>query len=745
MATPHTVELNASVSTPRRQPEPTPRDMFAIVRRRIVPIVSVTLLTIVLAIIYLLSVSPRYASNAQILLGEQGLSSRSTFDLLEAQALTNSVIEGELAILRSGALLVRVADRLDLMSMPEFNAELRPDDPGLPVISAVGNFIKSLRTSLFAPGDMQDEEAGVSSGTNPLIANAAAAGDPSLRENDAIVGQLRQQIDVRQLGSSFVVQVSASSDDPVMAAAVTNTLMEEYIGFLTDKRFQAAQRFTNWLEVRVEELAVKLEESEQAALAFRSVMESDADSRDRLNQQMRELTSKVVNARADLAQVSAMSNRTATIAENDGPLAAADVLSSDEIMRYRSELGDLRREAANAAINFGENSLQTRSIGRAIGKVEEAVSLEVNRAIDELHNRAEVSDAVVQSLEGALSELESLVLARSGDEIKLNQLQRIADANKRVYEEFLGRFKETSEIQNLQSADAEVISYASPPSSAAYPRKKLGVVLAGAGGLFAGLALAVLLELMPRRIATSSDLSQATGLAIYGSVPRPEGRNDPAQMLRILNRKPTGAIAQSARRLMNNVDMRAGDHARSIVIAGAGPGTAKSSIALMLGWAAMQSGRTCIVVDTDLHQARLSTALRLIDRTGRTDRATLIDVLYQVATLDQAVQSLEPSGLRVLACAPIGTEPSLLFNTARAKSIVEDLLNRYDIVIFDTPLLTDTSDAFTLPMQFDVGLFVAESGKTLFTQVETGLEVLSETDLANTGAVLANTRRAIGS
>ena len=109
--------------------------------------------------------------------------------------------------------------------------------------------------------------------------------------------------------------------------------------------------------MRVEELVVKLEESEQAALAFRSVMESDADSRDRLNQQMRELTSKVVNARADLAQVSAMSNRTATIAENDGPLAAADVLSSDEIMRYRSELGDLRREAANAAINFGENSL----------------------------------------------------------------------------------------------------------------------------------------------------------------------------------------------------------------------------------------------------------------------------------------------------------------------------------------------------------------------------------------------------
>jgi hypothetical protein len=48
-------------------------------------------------------------------------------------------------------------------------------------------------------------------------------------------------------------------------------------------------------------------------------------------------------------------------------------------------------------------------------------------------------------------------------------------------------------------------------------------------------------------------------------------------------------------------------------------------------------------------------------------------------------------------------------------------------------------------MLFDVGLFVAESGKTLFTQVETGLEVLSETDLGNTGAVLANTRRAIGS
>ena len=736
MASPMPLKIDKSTRpdvASRRQQEPTAFDILSVVRRRIFLILGVAAITVSLAIVYLVGLSPRYVAYSQILLGEQGLSSRGTFDLLEAQAVTNSVIEGELAVLRSGALLVRIADRLDLANTAEFNADLRPPERSIWIVDQAKSAVTTLKDTIFPVDD--DLPLALSENQSSTIADAAAAGDPKLRENDAIVNELRQKIDVRQLGSSFVVQVVVDSENPLMAAAVANTLMEEYIGFLTDKRFLAAQRFTNWLETRVEELAVKLEEYEQDALAFRSIMEADANSGERLEQQMSELTSKMVDARAELAFATAQARRTAAIWERDGPLAAADILSSDEIVRYRNELGDRRREAANAAINFGEDSLQRVSIERAIEKIEESIAIEVNRAVKELRNRAEVSETVVESLETALADMENLVLARSADNIRLNQLQRIADANNRVYQEFLGRFKETSEIQNLQSPDAEVISYASPPTSAAYPRKKVGAVLAAVGGLFAGLTIAFLLELLPQRIKTFNQLATITGLSIYGSVPRRVHKMQAAQLLATLAATPTGAIAKSAKRILKTADLRAGDFARSIVVTGSSSGAAKSGVALMLGWAANQKGRSSIVVDVDIRDAHLSQSLKLVNRQ---DQTTFIDVLYENTPFEPAMRLVEPSGMHMVACAPSGSDPALIFNTDRAQSIITHLLATYDTVIFDAPALTQPSDILTLPMCIDVGLFVAVAGKTRVSVAQTGVELLSQTDFSSTGTVLTN-------
>ena len=162
------------------------------------------------------------------------------------------------------------------------------------------------------------------------------------------------------------------------------------------------------------------------------------------------------------------------------------------------------------------------SLARARAVLEDAVTDEVRRSLQQLSNTAEVAEINVSVLETSLRRLEGLILQRSNEQIRLNQLQRIADANNRVYEEFLGRFKESSEIQNLQSSDAEVITYASPPGAPSFPNKKVSVALAGVGGLFAGLALAFLLEFRRKPIKTAREVTQLTGFSVFR--PRPSAQ-----------------------------------------------------------------------------------------------------------------------------------------------------------------------------------------------------------------------------
>ncbi|MFQ6550878.1 GumC family protein [Aestuariibius insulae] len=696
-------------------------DVIGILRKRWLYTFACTVAGGAIALYLVTSITPKYTAYGQMLLGEQNLSARSDFDLLEAQAVSNTVIQGELAILRSSELLVRVIGELGLETDPEFNPELRPDEDRIPVISWVEDQLRALIPDN-APPPSADS-------LSEATQNASTARDRVLGDLGPVVGDLRGAVSVRQQGSSFVVQVSATSESPQKAAAIVNTVTDQYINFLTDKRFEAAQRFTRWLEGRVEDLATKLEASEMEALAYRTRIEAGADSSVRIEQQMRELTSKLTDARATLAESTARATKLADLTETEGALAAADVLTSDVISAYRDDLAALRRDEATANISFGEDAIQVQSIRRAMERIEEAVAIEVQREVQQLVNSAEIMSDVVFALESSLRDLEATVLVRSNEQIKLNQLERIAEANRRVYEEFLGRFKETSEIQNLQSTDAEVISYASPPGAAAYPRKQVVAVLGTAAGFFVGLALAFLLHLMPKRIATASDVTSLTGLSLFGRAPRlPRGSGWVNALWRQLKR-PSSSIGKAAVALWNNVDLNIEGDVRTVVVTSDGT-AAKSQVALMIAWAAMKKGRSCLVVDADLRHASLTKAL------GLKAEDDLLSVLYGDTPLLDAIKITEDVDFVVLPASVISADPSMVFSTARAQTMIDQMKEHFDVIVFDAPSMETDVDAIMTPELLHSALLVVDAKRTRAGPLRNARRVFERLKARKRGAVL---------
>ena len=93
--------------------------------------------------------------------------------------------------------------------------------------------------------------------------------------------------------------------------------------------------------------------------------------RERLDQQLRELTSRLVAQHSELAEVTATLEKMRNAMDSSGPMTAANLISSDEAFEYRAELGELNRRKAAAISNFGEDSPQVLSIERSINSVEE--------------------------------------------------------------------------------------------------------------------------------------------------------------------------------------------------------------------------------------------------------------------------------------------------------------------------------------------------------------------------------------
>lgn len=709
-------------------------DFITIIRKRLWLLLATTVVCFSIAVLALSTYPPQYVASTDMLLGTQSGATRNSSDLLEDRALTDTAIQGELAILGSSALLIRVVHALELDKDPEFNAALRPPPEPVPVIDPIKNALQAavdfIKVLLLPPPAPEQDAEEVSEG----LAEASTARDAMLGEYSGVANSLRRSLSFRQRGSSFVVEVTATSENPIKAAGIANAVADEYIDFVSDRRFEAAQRFTRWLETRVGELADVLEVSETAVISYEAVADSQIDSPERLNQQMQEVTSRLVDTRSRLAEVEAQGSKAQALLADGNLIAAATILTSPAMDNYVVRLAALRADTALALERFADDSARVMAIKRETMALTDALQDEVDRAVQGLLNQAEVLRLNVTALRENLDGLENTMLARSKHQIKLNQLVRVADANRRLYNDFLSRFKESSEIQNLRQADAEVIAYGSPPNAPALPRKKATVVLAIFGGLFLGMSMIFLLELLPKSFVTSDQVTRALGLRVFGHLPRLPIKDTARNLATRLSDRAGWVLGGAARSAIRNLDLTLGRPARSAMLVSLSDDKERSTLAMLLAWAAAQQGKKCLLLDADLRTAGLTKRFEVNPSAG------FVEVLYEEAPLKDAIIEDTPLGVSLLPMIPGRTDAATLFGTARADRLIKDLCERFDLLLIDAPGLLEVSDLVSLPSPIDMGLLAVCSKRTRVKTAKEGYPLFRSLNFTMEGAVLTGLR-----
>lgn len=756
--------MNVPVNTPSMRPwapaeSPPPAEenitlnidqVFRILIRRFWLITLCTLFAIAVGIAAIVTTTPTYTSGAQILLGEQGRSTGSGADIVSGRRLSDEVIEGELAILRSGRLIARVVEKLGLANDPEFNARLQEQSWLDIKIQQAKRMVKDLLIQEKPTGSGKPSDA---------VRAAAAAQSAITGDIGAVVWRVSNRLVTRQVGNSFVISVGMTSTDPQKAAAISNAVVDEYILFSMEMSFDAAQRTTDWLDQRLQQMDDEVEEAENAVIAFRTNLLTDSETVERVGQQMSELTTKLVTGRAELAVAEARYRQIAQLIEERGPTAASDVLSTPIVVKYRNELADLRREESDTLTRFGSDSLKLEPIRQSIQTVVSELDREVQRVADELSNDAELARAGVRSLQESLRAMELMLLTHQKDQVELRQLERVASANRLVYEEFLGRFKESREIQSFQIADAEVISYASPPNTPSTPKIFRTLVLACFAGAFVGIGFAFLLELRGSVLVSREEVARATGLQIFGALPLMRSRPEIARATRpqifsvlpfVRSRRwlrngpgliPTRVLdeaGQYARRLRSYIEVGTDEPVRTVLVTSSQPNEGKTMTALLVAWAFAQSGKTCLLLDADMRRSPIS---RLWPRGS----ADLRDVLRGHATLDEAAHHDRGTDLDFLAASAPSEDPAALLASKMSDRLLAEALERYDVIVIDSPPLRPVNDALALAEHADLVLFAVRSRATSAKFANESISHLRVARSRKIGAVVTFLRKGLNS
>ena len=230
-------------------------------------------------------------------------------------------------------------------------------------------------------------------------------------------------------------------------------------------------------------------------------------------QQLAELTSKLVDARTDRDEAQARLSQAMAVVEGAAePDTISEVLDSKTIQDLRAREAGLAQKEAEFALHYGRRLMERIVAGLAQTRRE--IRGEIQKISAALRRKAEAADYRVRALQVAVDGAADLNVAQ----VKLQEMERNADATRALLQNFLARAQETSGgLAN--TSDVRLISAAVPPLRPYFPNRMIWISASWLVGLAAAAFLTTLVELLDKGFRTAEQIENACGIPGLGLVP----------------------------------------------------------------------------------------------------------------------------------------------------------------------------------------------------------------------------------
>ncbi len=162
----------------------------------------------------------------------------------------------------------------------------------------------------------------------------------------------------------------------------------------------------------------------------------------------------------------------------------------------------------------------------------------------------------------------------------------------------------------------------------------------------------------------------------------------------------------AAKTLLANIRFMSVDNPiRSIAVTSSVPNEGKTTVSVQLARAIASSGKSCLLVEADMRRRSLGTVLDVHPQAG------VYSVLVDSVPLAKAVTPTKTPNLYMLDVEPNIPNPADIISSKRYRRMVENLRNKFDYVVYDTPPVGTFVDAAILSTMVDGVVMVVRPGR----------------------------------
>jgi polysaccharide biosynthesis transport protein len=659
-------------------------------------IIAMFVTALIAAVILTFLMTPIYRATSSIQIDRETANVTDTKDLQsEKDTSSNDFYQTKYELLASRSLAERVSNTLGLANDPAFN-----------------------RTSKTVIGTIKGLFFGDSSGSE-------IKKDVDER-NRIATASLLKSVAIAPVRGSRIVKISFDHTDPSIAQKVANGYADAFIADNLDRRYDATSYARKFLEERLQQLKVKLEESEKQLVKYaeaNGIINLD-DNKNLSVNDLQAIATKLIEAHANRVKAETLWKQ-AQATNGFGLKEFLDSKAIQDNQKLRTELAaQYQQKLAIYKPAFPEMVQLRNQIKELDRQVQIAVDSIKGSIKASYLNAKQEEDA----LQAQLDALKSDVVNLRNSNIQYTILKRETDTNRTLYDGLLQRYKEIGVSGAVGSNNISVVDSANLPRLPQSPNLFVNMMLGGVLGLFIGIALAYGFDYIDDSFKTPEDVESGIGLSVIGVIPKP-GKDQDMEME--LNDARSG-ISEAIRSLRTGLQFATSDGLpKTLLVTSSKPSEGKTTTTIALARSLASIGLNVLLIDGDLRNASVHRRMKCSNELG------LSNYLTGNKLPEEVVQGTDTEGLVVMAAGPLPPNPAELLAGPRLMSLLTLGMESFDIVLIDGPPVMGLADAPLLASMTKATMLVIAANETRRNTVKVALKRLQYARANLVGALLS--------
>lgn len=561
------------------------------------------------------------------------------------------------------------------------------------------------------------------------------------------VQRLLREIDVAPVANTDLIRVSMTGKKPEEIANIVNGVMDAAVD---DNRITYGRTLQDRIKNLQKEKETKLSELAQVRNQMTVARPRDIpiieEQRNSLNIQLKNVLDDINKLEQDQSEAK---NRLESLRSSDirNNLDLMNRLESDPTLSsLRAAKVNLETRRDNLVRKYGRNHRQVQDCETQLASMASQVEAREKDLLEKLVRT--LQDAYEQSLNNFTaklltrkSDLEAIKASTRGLERNLAELKNLEETEKNLNQRIqkiddglmeLGlQFNSEAQIDKLRIAIAPKIP-TMPTWGIMMP---LGIIL----GLMVGLGTAFLLEFMDTSIKSSADVTRRVDLPVLGMIPHSDDLEEEVEDLRLtLMTNPNSLMGEAFRQIRTCLQFSGpANTRRSLLVTSALPEDGRTMVSMNLAAAIASGGRKVLVIDANFRQSAIRQLFPQCKDAGLSNllvgQGQWRDLVCEVG-----------NNLSVMASGPLPPNPAELLGSEQMRTLLAELCEAYDQVIFDGAPSLVVSDSPILATQVDGVILVVRAGANTYGIVQRTRDMLNRVGAHVLGVALNGVRATAG-